>query len=518
MSTPEPSITGDLERTPFLHALLSLQNRRANGTLAVWPESGRGQDRLYLKDGTPVAGRFLDPLVTLLDRAMLPLFARPRGPFAFYEDVDLVGDEALRGKVDVLTIATAALRAGVREDAMEAVLAQYDGQNLRVAQGTDFRRYGLNPKEERLVEVARSGANSVQELVDACEAGPTMGRRLVYLWIASRALAPYVSTTPPAGNRVSRPPQSSPPRGTPISGMPGSRTAPSTASSSGGMPAVRTTVPPTQSVPPKASASEPPAGLSADALAYFVEAKQRLKALDTQTYFDMLGVPRDAGPDAVRKQFIQLAKRWHPDRLPAELAALRPEIEHLFHLLNGAHDTLVDEQKRANYVRNVQDGGGTPAADRKLAAVVTAAMDQQKAEVLMKRRDFAGARPLLEQALSVSPDDADLNTSYAWALMNVENSGPLLPDIVRHLDRAIALSPKHDRAHFYRGLALRRLDRESDAIASFKRAADANPRNLDAAREVRIAQMRGQLAKEAPKETKDDSLFSKLFGSSKKKP
>jgi hypothetical protein len=81
------------------------------------------------------------------------------------------------------------------------------------------------------------------------------------------------------------------------------------------------------------------------------------------------------------------------------------------------------------------------------------------------------------------------------------------------------MAPSHDRAHFYRGLVLRRLDKENDAIAAFKRAADANPKNLDAAREVRLARMRGQLGAEAPKDEKpkDESLFSKLFGSSKKK-
>lgn len=532
MSAPEPTITGDLERTPFFHVLISLHTRRVTGTLAIWPETDvRGQDRIYFKDGVPVSARFLAADTPLLDRALGTVFPRKRGAFAFYEGHDLVGDEAMRGKIELFALLAASLRTGVRAEALEAVLAQHEGGMLRVAPGFDFKRYALLPKEERLLEVARAGASSVAELIDACELGPEIGRRLVYLWLATQALVPYAGTpssaaprpsvspatsrprtpTPPAG---STPPASVPP-GVPTPVPPRSPVPPSR-SHSGSMPAIRMSELP---LPPSGPPSDaPPAGLSGDALAFFTELRQRTKQIDTQNYYEMLGVPRDAGSDAVRKQFLHLAKRWHPDRLPPELTHLRAEAQQIFHHLTAAHDTLVDEAKRAAYLKTVQDGGGTPEADRKLAAVVTAAMEQQKAEVLMRRRDFAGARNLLEHALSLSGDDADLHVSYAWALLHVESGGSLLPDVVRHLDRAITMAPKHDRAHFYRGLALRRLGKEAEALAAFRAAAEANPKNLDAAREVRLAKMRGQLSPPAKEKPADESFFSKLFGSSKKKP
>src|SRR5690606_38348090 len=64
-------------------------------------------------------------------------------------------------------------------------------------------------------------------------------------------------------------------------------------------------------------------------------------------------------------------------------------------------------------------------------------------------------------------------------------------EMLAYADRALALNPDSDRAHFYRAMILRRAGREAEALASFEKAATLNPRNLDAVREVRLAKMRG---------------------------
>jgi curved DNA-binding protein CbpA len=269
------------------------------------------------------------------------------------------------------------------------------------------------------------------------------------------------------------------------------------------------------------SEGTPPAGISADAVAQLAEIRERLSTIDGQNYYDMLGVARDAPADAIRKQYFSLVKRWHPDRVPAEIAYVRPDVDLVFQLLTQAHDTLTDDAKRAQYLRQVQDGGGTPEADRKLAAILTAAMEQQKAEVLMKRRDYVGAKALLERAIDLNPDEPDLHASYAGCLLNVPDSEQQIPEVLRRTEAAIAAAPTHDRAHLYRAMALRRVGREREALDHFQKAAAANPKTLDAVREVRIAQMRGTGAPaEKPKDPKGGgggSFLDKLFGSSKKK-
>ena len=59
----------------------------------------------------------------------------------------------------------------------------------------------------------------------------------------------------------------------------------------------------------------------------------------------------------------------------------------------------------------------------------------------------------------IGPDfyEPDLHATYAWTLFNLEKSEELLPEVIRHADRALAIAKDHDRAHFYKALTLRRL-------------------------------------------------------------
>ncbi len=63
-------------------------------------------------------------------------------------------------------------------------------------------------------------------------------------------------------------------------------------------------------------------------------------------YYAILGIPRGAGPDEVKKAFRALAMRWHPDRNPGDA-----EAERHFREIAEAWDVLGDPEKRARYDR-----------------------------------------------------------------------------------------------------------------------------------------------------------------------
>ena len=117
-SLPEPIAQGDLARTPFAHVLLHVQRKALTGSLVIWdPRAAEGpkQDRVRFENGVPVSAA-LRERASRLDRGLLPLFARTEGPYAFYPDVDLVGDtpHARRGEVEVLPLITARRSAALR--------------------------------------------------------------------------------------------------------------------------------------------------------------------------------------------------------------------------------------------------------------------------------------------------------------------------------------------------------------------------------------------------------------------
>jgi curved DNA-binding protein len=61
-------------------------------------------------------------------------------------------------------------------------------------------------------------------------------------------------------------------------------------------------------------------------------------------YYEVLGVARDATPDAIKKAYRSLARKHHPDVNPGDKAA-----EARFKELQHAYDILSDKEKRARY-------------------------------------------------------------------------------------------------------------------------------------------------------------------------
>ena len=61
-------------------------------------------------------------------------------------------------------------------------------------------------------------------------------------------------------------------------------------------------------------------------------------------YYEVLGVARDATPEAIKKAYRALARKNHPDVNPGDKSA-----ESRFKEVQHAYDVLADKEKRARY-------------------------------------------------------------------------------------------------------------------------------------------------------------------------
>ncbi len=73
--------------------------------------------------------------------------------------------------------------------------------------------------------------------------------------------------------------------------------------------------------------------------------------------YDILGVPRTASADDIRKAYRRLAKRWHPDTNPD-----KPEAEARFKAVSAAYALLSDPEQRARFDRGEIDASGAERA------------------------------------------------------------------------------------------------------------------------------------------------------------
>ena len=275
---------------------------------------------------------------------------------------------------------------------------------------------------------------------------------------------------------------------------------------------------------PAATGSSP--RLTAEQNALKMKIIERAEQITGQNYFQMLGLEQDAPHEQVQKSFFNLAKVWHPDRLPGALADVKDACSKVFSHLTEAHATLSDPKKRQEYMTLLKEGGATPDDQAKIQTILEAATEFQKAEILLKRNpNDAQAYDLVKRAVALDPEQVDYMALLTWldAQLPQWQSREKTLEKIALLDKCVQKNPNCERAIFFRGMLYKRIDEAKKALADFKKASEMNPRNLDAVREVRLHNMRGGTKappgvagtpSTRPKPNQPDTLgglFGKLF-------
>ena len=501
MSAPVPIATGTLAKTPLPHLLVYLEQKKLSGTLALWPdpvagEEPKGQDRILLLKGVPVAGRLLEP-TTVLRTGLLKLFARERAPYAFYE-TNLLGDDRVSGRVDPLSLIAESLRERARPEVVNVILQRFGSAKLRMLPGIDLARYELQADERVLIDVLRAEPADAEGLVAMSGLPPERARRLLYLLAITKAIAPFE----PAPVQATDPPQ--PEADTEAGTEPDAKTdgQDEVAAAEASAPvAPEAAVPPVgegnlhgrldrlQSIPP------PPDDLSDELRQRWLRVITKGRLMENQNYFEMLEVDKEAKSADARTKYYQLAKDWHPDRLPPELQPIREYVGVIFSFMSEAAATLGDENQRGKYVQSVREGGGTPATDRMMQTILDTAMEYERVLVMARRHEYDAALELMIRIMQIVRDDPEYQSMYAWLLMQkFPGADAPLQKMLDSVDKALASHERHERANSLKAQILRRMGRQDEALEYFRLVAEINPRNTEAVREVRVATMRAKQA------------------------
>ena len=210
-------------------------------------------------------------------------------------------------------------------------------------------------------------------------------------------------------------------------------------------------------------------------------------------------IGREAASDDVRKAYFALAKVFHPDRVLAQgLEAILPEAALVFSRINDAYAVLSDAGKRFEYLKELQGGissAARAADDDKAQRILSAEFAFEKAEVLLKRRDFAAARDEAERALELNAEEGAYRALAAWARYSAapeDARQAMLPKLKHELAQATSKEPKYANGHFWLAQVHKLSGDDEAAHREFKETFRLDPRNLDAEREVRLFNMRKQ--------------------------
>ncbi|HSQ67355.1 MAG TPA: DnaJ domain-containing protein [Polyangiaceae bacterium] len=573
---PAPTSSGQLGRTPFAHLLVYAHDKQLTGTFdfraidgataSVLVVAGRPAKAQLSGDGIYLGQVLLE--LGLIDSATLDssLLAMskeralhggilvasgaittdqlerglraqiqrklahvaqlaPMTTFEFHAEFDGLSDFGGEPTpVDPLPSVWAAIRAQPSLEHAKAALDRVSKGRLRLTRAAQIDRLGLSAEERRWVELLSMRPLRLEEFFANAEIGERLARLLVYCLAITKQIELVGEEEPTSSNRraaiaetaanaVPAPPSSAPSSPKMVGRVALRQTRHRT------QPAIE------ESVVRAAADSRltPPPGAvqaqTADVAARRKEIQEVAAVIDKQNYFEMLGLAAGASIDEVKNAYFQLAKAWHPDRLPAALGDSRDACARVFARLSEAHQTLTDPETRTRYARLMKEGGDTPEQQQEIANVVSAAVEFQKAEICLKKNDLAQAETLARHAVQMDPVQAEYRALLAWleALKPEAQSPEGTQMQIEALDEAIKTNPRCERAYLYRAMLYKRQHRDGLAFKDFQKVVELNPKNIEAQREIRLHDMRGGGARRPspdaapPPDAAKQGLFQKLF-------
>lgn len=486
-----PDATGTLASTPLAHVLVYAKNKRLTGSLELEASTGRASLDFFRGNVAAVATTppttffggvvyelgFIDAktlgetlaevaeskkphgeilvargaittaqrdtaLLEQMCRKVHHIFGLPaETTYAFYEGRAAAPPPIV---LDVLAPVWRGLRDAPPAEHVTSVLLRYEESLLRAEPAASFSALDLSDDEKAIVRILRTRPVLASELRTATKLRTERVDLLLYVLLISKCVEPVREEDAP----------------------------PSSMRDPAASGAVRAVLPSmsfrVHTIPETPPGMEGPAELGPDGI------RDRVENLERLGLYGVLGLPDGSPTEAVRAAYFRLAKLWHPHHVPPELASRRADVQRVFDAMSLAHRTLTDAVERKKY-----GSSGRPTMPRDRGEMV------RDADLALARRDFASAEANARALLEVDPRDAEALALVAWSV-GFAGEGP---DAAKRaalamLDRAVSLDARCDRALTYRGVLRRKSGDAEGAKADFARAVQANPKNLDARREL----------------------------------
>lgn len=542
-----PTATGNLTSTPFCELLVYALVQNLSGSLVLeCPD--RSKHALLFQSGSPVKARIAHPSLRLGERLLArgwidaqaqraaengpegELFgqrlialgalaaeqlaaaldeqlydqigwlacAPPATAFAYFADADLLASWGREPRaIDPLAAIWRAVQLNAPSERVAQAMSSLADRVLRLHPASRIGRFGFDGRARPLLDVLRMKPQSRAELESTGLIDAETIDRMLYVLMLTRHLDS--GETPLGVTTGTRP--------VPIAAIQTRRRA-----SSAMMRAVAQPPPP-EPAPEPEPAPQPPPRKELTQTGRFASREEILKKhleLDEQNHYQVLEIESNATAGQVASAFGALARRWHPDRLSPELGDLKETAMRVFARITEAHRVISHAGSREEYDRSLGAGGSPEDTEQaQVMRVLRAAEAFQKAEILMRKRDLDGAERFASVALAGDKDQPEYAALLAW--IRARKPGATEADIQQSLEvlkAAVVKQENNVKMRYYLAGVLKLAGNVSAALREFRFVAENDPSNLDAARELRLHDIRRNNPPDQPSE---GGLFGRLF-------
>lgn len=432
--------------------------------------------------------------------------------YSYYRDVDLLEDW---GADTALTHPLNPILASVRHwgdrSRVRATLNRIGKHPLLLHSDSDLTNLSVVPEEQPVLDAIRDEGMPLQPLLEQNLADGEVVSSLVYSLAVTRQFAFKGQTKGPmaargAAWRSVEPPASGAPVATAASGRPASS---SDASSSGAMvsgsrPAistapktavatsvVETASPPTSAlnrsvpVPSERPALRPPsAGIGASGLG----------RAHVPAFRPVAAGARPGGPQIrpAKRPTIAGVQPALPSRIDSRPSKGQPAMRSSTPDVDDSSDPSFGSDDAQTIVREAPSldrtgAGSLEVGDAQVAgaeSAIEAKTSFRLAESALKRNDVASAEAHARKAVLGDPTEADYVTLLAW-IRSLGGASQPMAEAMRTISKVLIEDPSNERALFYRGKLLVRMNRFPEALIDFNELLAANPQHREAQNEVR---------------------------------
>lgn len=207
---------------------------------------------------------------------------------------------------------------------------------------------------------------------------------------------------------------------------------------------------------------------------------------EKQTYFEILGIDRKASATQVRKAFVNLAKRFHPDALTQlGLHDLVEKSNSIFAKMSQANEILGDAEQRKEYEASLDVN---PELIAKMNDIINAEMEFQKGEILLRNRSYPQALVQFQKAFDLNPEEAEHYVYLGWTqfLTTKDDKRTAANQAKTMINKGLAMRGNIDMAYIFLGRLAKAMDQTDEAEKHFNQALQINPNNDQAESELRV--------------------------------
>lgn len=424
---------------------------------------GRQQGTVLIEMGCISPHNLVFALQLQLEQKLFDIFAWPDGDFQFNPKID-IPSQTVHLDMSLATIVYEGVRRKVGPRAVDDYLEPFWESYLTLHPDPAYRfqELALEADERTLLALA-DGRRTSRELVEKSGLKPQHAKQLLYTLLATETM--QASAKPARKKDVAAFGETAPS----LSRPPPLKKRADAVFSSG-----------------RSQVDEVPVDEQR------IRLVERARAMKRQNYFEMLGVSRSATLDEITRAYHALVREVHPDRMrkhvPADARALAEQITAQIKI---AFETLADDKRKTAYMQKLAQGQKTTVSDE-VGKILLAEGRFRKGEQLLKTGLYEKAVEQFREAVELYPEEGEFSAHLGWALFLATPDDPLAQaEAQAQLDKAIALSPRFDRAYLYLGRVLSRSGRSADAQRAFEQALVCNPDSSEALAELRLHIGRG---------------------------